>query len=258
MIKLLDNSEWDKDELKLKMYDDTFYYDYLGNASLSSSSAKPLYKSPQAYRKYVRENISNKKAIRDGKLFHTLLLEEHKVSNEYLFVDSSTRTTKKFKEAEIENPNLTVMTNRELESISYLISVFESNVEASEYLRNGVAEEPGIDNIFGFPFRAKADYLRSDMIVDIKTTQSLDGWGYKAKKVYHTDIQAYIYTQIFQVQNFVFLVIDKSTGEIKAFPVTQETLDNAEQKVKKACETYKDYVYDKTKNINQYLTIEYL
>jgi len=258
MIKLLDNSEWNKDELKLKMYDDSFYYGYLGKNALSSSSAKPLYKSPHAYKRFTRENISGNKAIREGKLFHTLLLEEEKIQHNYLFVDSSTRTTKKFKDAELDNPHLEVMTNRELESMSYLISTFESNVEASEFMRKGVAEEPGIDTLFDFPFRAKADYLRSDMIIDIKTTQTLDGWGYKAKKVYHYDMQAYIYTKIFQVQNFVFLVIDKSTGEIKSFPVTQETLDGAEKKVQIACETYKDYMYDKTKSINQYLTTEYL
>ena len=34
MIKLLDDTEWEEKELIDRMYDDSFYYDYLGKDSL--------------------------------------------------------------------------------------------------------------------------------------------------------------------------------------------------------------------------------
>ena len=253
MIKLLDGSEWNKEELKLKMYDDKFYYGFLGENALSSSSAKPLYKSPLAYSKYINQSISNEKALREGRLFHSLLLEYETIQKKYVFVDVSSRTTKKYKEAVEENKGCEVFLERELASISYLISIFENNVIASSYLRDGVTEEPGIGELFGFPFRAKADYITSDLIIDVKTTNSLDGWEWAAKKTWHYDMQAWIYTQIFGIQNFVFLVIDKGTGEIGEFPVTEETLEVAGEKVKLACQVYREYFYEKTKSINEYI-----
>lgn len=253
MIKLLDGSEWNKEELKLKMYDDSFYYGYLGKNALSSSSVKPLYKSPMAYKSYITESISNEKPLREGRLFHSLLLEYETIQKKYVFVDASTRSTKKYKEAVEENKGYEVFLEKELRSISYLISIFESNVEASSYLRNGVAEEPGIGELFGFPFRAKADYVTSDLIIDVKTTNSLDGWEWSAKKSWHYDMQAWIYTQIFGIQNFLFLVIDKGTGEIGEFSITKETLEIAGDKVELACQRYSDYFYEKTKNVNEYI-----
>ena len=253
MIKLLDDTEWEEKELIDRMYDDSFYYDYLGKASLSSSRIKPLVKSPQAYEKSLIEPISNEKALRDGRLFHTLLLEYENVADRYMFIDSSTRTTKKFKECELENQDKEIMLNKELEQMSYLLARVEANYMASELLREGLAEVPMVGNIFGFPFRGKVDYIKNDLIIDVKTTSSLDGWGYAAKKKWHYDLQAYIYTELFSIQNFTFLVIDKSTSEIERWDVSQETLEIGKQKCELACQRYRDYFYDKTKNVNEFV-----
>ena len=83
MIKLLDDTEWEEKDLIDRMSDDSFYYDYLGKATLSSSRVKPLVVSPQAYEKSLIEPISNEKALRDGRLFHCLLLEYEKISEKY-------------------------------------------------------------------------------------------------------------------------------------------------------------------------------
>ena len=48
-ITLLDGSTWDKQELLEKMNDDNFYYGYLSQAALSSSSLKLLLDSPKTY-----------------------------------------------------------------------------------------------------------------------------------------------------------------------------------------------------------------
>ena len=49
MIRLLDGKEWERKDLLDRMDDDGFYYGYLGEAALSSSSIKSLYESPVKY-----------------------------------------------------------------------------------------------------------------------------------------------------------------------------------------------------------------
>ena len=71
-IKLLDNTIWNTSDLIKKMYDDSFYYGYLGKAALSSSSVKNLYSAPKNYYKDLGKDISFIPAIRMGGLIHTL------------------------------------------------------------------------------------------------------------------------------------------------------------------------------------------
>ena len=54
-IKTFDNIIHDKEELIEKMYDDDFYYGYLGQNALSSSSIKTILKSPKQYLKNLTE-----------------------------------------------------------------------------------------------------------------------------------------------------------------------------------------------------------
>ena len=80
-IKLLNGEEWDRLELLDNMHSDQFYYDYLGKNSLSSSACKMLLESPNDYKKSIQgAKQKESQALRDGRLFHMALLEEHKFS----------------------------------------------------------------------------------------------------------------------------------------------------------------------------------
>lgn len=258
MIRLLDGKEWEKKELLDRMDDDNFYYGYLGEAALSSSSIKSLYESPVKYKAYLAKDSDDVPALREGRLFHMLLLEYGKIPDKYIFVDASSRNTNMFKEAKLDNPGVEVMLNKELKSMSYLVSKIEANYEASQLLRGGLEEVAGIGEINDLPFRGKADYLRTDMIVDVKTTSDLSSWVYSARYKWHYDVQAYIYMQLFNVQNFVFLVIDKSTGEIGIYECSEESLEKGKKKVEVACSNYRKYFYDKTENVNEYVRKGYI
>ena len=65
-IRLLDGSEWNVDELIDKMYDNEFYYGYLGENCLSSSSCKKLCESVEDYLFQDTTLDSNIKPLRDG------------------------------------------------------------------------------------------------------------------------------------------------------------------------------------------------
>lgn len=253
MIKLLDDTEWEKEDLIKRMDDDSFYYGYLGEVALSSSSVKSLYESPVKYKNYLAKDDNNIPALREGRLFHTMLLEYQKLPEKYIFVDASSRNTNKYKDAKAENPKMEIMLEKELRSMSYLIKCIESNYEASELLRGGIAEVPNIGELFGFPFRGKADYVKQGHIIDVKTTSDINSWVYGAKYKWHYDIQAYIYMELFSIQKFTFLVIDKSSGEIGIYECSEESLTNAKEKVKVACDNYNKYFYNKSENVNEYI-----
>ena len=149
MIRLLDGKEWERKDLLDRMDDDGFYYGYLGEAALSSSSIKSLYESPVKYKSYLAKDNNDVPALREGRLFHMLLLEYGKIPDKYVFVDASSRNTKMFKEAKLDNPGVEVMLHKELRSMSYLVSKIEANYEASQLLRDGLEEMPSIGEING-------------------------------------------------------------------------------------------------------------
>lgn len=252
-ITLLDGKQWDKDELLSRMYDDKFYYGYLAEAALSSSSAKKLLTSPKQYVNSLSETNNNVPALREGRLFHMMALEEHKIDDHYLFIDSSTRTTNKFKDFAAENPHKEIMLTKEFNALNDLLKHLHRSLEASELLRGGTAEVPMIGNIFGYPFRGKADYLKDGHVIDLKTTSKLDGWVWTAKNTWHYDMQCYIYRKLYNVQKFTFLVIEKGTGEIAIYDCSEETIEKAGHKLKKVCNIYEEYFIRKSKDPNEFV-----
>ena len=84
-VTLLDNTTWSYPELKEALNKDSFYYGYLNKAALSSSSAKILYQSAKSYHKSLNKKQEETKALRDGRLFHTLVLESDIFFDKYDF-----------------------------------------------------------------------------------------------------------------------------------------------------------------------------
>ena len=240
-IRLLDGRIVPVDEILELMKDDEYYYGYLGKAALSSSSAKLLYKSPKKYANSLLYEQKMTPALRDGNLLHTMVLEPHMLDSRYEVVSLSSRTTKSFKEAE-NNTDKIVMLEKEYRGITWLKKAIDECNEASSMFTGGVPEEPMIGNLFGLPFRGKADYLRSDCIVDLKTTSDIVSWKYTSKKVWHYDMQAYIYSKLFGVSNFIFVVVEKGSGDIDIVEVSPATFDSGEEKLSNAVANYNNYV----------------
>jgi len=206
-IKTFDNKIWDKQELIDNMYDDTFYYGYLGKQALSSSSLKMVLSSPKTYKYVTKYGQSETQPLRDGKLFHTMILEPHKI-DELTIVDVATKAGKAYKEA--KEQGLEVYTTNEIKAAERLADAILRNDEAVHYMSKAQFEIPEIAMINGIPFRAKADILKDNMIVDLKTTTGLNEFRYSADK-YSYDLQAYLYREMFNVDEFVFVCIDKGS-----------------------------------------------
>ena len=238
-ITLLDGSTWDKQELLEKMNDDSFYYGYLSQAALSSSSLKLLLDSPKTYYNVTQYGSEESQALRDGWLFHTAILEPEVFSSQ-VFVDVQSKNTKAYKEAKEEHGK--VFTMAEKNNAERISDAFLRNTKAVELITDCEFEVPVIGDVMGFPFRGKADVLGKNRIVDLKTTTDIKAFPYSAKK-YSYDVQCYLYSNLFGVdyKDFVFLAICKKSLDIAIYHCSEEFYFSGEQKIEKALVVYDTY-----------------
>jgi len=249
-IKTFDNKIWDKQELIDNMYDDTFYYGYLGKQALSSSSLKMVLSSPKTYKYVTKYGQSETQPLRDGKLFHTMILEPHKI-DELTIVDVATKAGKAYKEAKAEGKE--VYTTNEIKAAERLADVILRNDEAVHYMSKAQFEIPEIAMINEIPFRAKADILKDNMIVDLKTTTGLNEFRYSADK-YSYDLQAYLYREMFNVDEFVFVCIDKGSLDIGIFECSDEFYEKGKRKLEQGIDNYKYFFGENSDvDLNQYV-----
>jgi len=189
-ITTFDGVEHDKEEMIEKMYDDDFYYGYLGKQVLSSSSLKKLLSSPNEYlRSLEEEDATESQPLRDGKLFHWNILEPEKFAALNV-IEVASKNTKAYKAAKAELGE--VYCRKEIDTAEALASVMKKNKPAMSMLENADFEVPAIDVIDGIPFRGKADIVQGTKIIDIKTTADLEGFNFSAYR-FGYDLQAYLY-----------------------------------------------------------------
>lgn len=240
-IKLLDNSVHEQQELIDNAYSDEFYYGYLGKTAFSSSNLKLLLDSPKSYHYAMTYgNESSSQALRDGYLFHIMVLEPEKM-DDIVFVEVQSKNTKKFKEAKAEYPD--VFTAKERDDAERLVDAISKNSRAMELMRDSRTEIPAVGNLFGYPFRAKADILKNKGgIVDLKTTIDVRNFNRSAYK-FRYFLQVYIYCQLFDCSydQFKFLCIDKKNLDIAVWDVSKEFYEVGEEQVQRAIEIYEEY-----------------
>lgn len=254
MIKTFDNKEWQREDILKRMYDDEFYYGYLGSNALSSSSAKKLIQSPKAYLKSLKIN-SDAQPLRDGRLVHLSVLEPQKVKD--LTIIDGSKATKAFKQAVIELGSANVYTRSEFNNANYIAeSVLKCN-EVTNLLKGAEFEVPEIAMIDGLPFRGKADVLNGNVVIDLKTTGDITRFKWSAKN-FSYDLQAALYMKMFNADAFIFVVVDKDTKDIMICDCSDEFIRTGLRKLDTAIEQYKYFFQDEVPNLNNYITHETL
>lgn len=251
MITLLNNENWNRDEILAQMYNDDFYYGHLGKHALSSSSLKMILKSPKTYRNvtlYGNDDGGDSPALSQGKLVHWMVLEPHKIDKLH-FVEASSKATKIYKEAKAEHGE--VFLNKERTAAERIADAVLRNEAALKLLNKSEFEVPEIAMLEGLPFRAKADILKGDTIIDLKTSADLSSFKWSCEK-YGYDLQAYMYKRMFGAKDFKFLVIDKASTDIGIFETTDEFISRGEAKFHNAVKNYK-YFFQEENDIDQYV-----
>jgi hypothetical protein len=254
MIKTFDNKEWKHEDIIKRMYDDEFYYGYLGSNALSSSSAKKLLQSPKAYIKSLNVN-QDAQPLRDGRLVHLSVLEPQKVKD--LTIVEGSKATKAFKEAVLDVGSANVYTRSEFNNANYVANAVLKCSEVTDLLKGAEFEVPQASMIDGLPFRGKADILNGNVIIDLKTTADITKFRWSAKH-FSYDLQAALYTKMFDADAFIFVVVDKNTKDIMICDCSDEFMRTGLEKLEMAIERYKYFFQDEIPNLDNYVTNETL
>ena len=141
---------------------------------------------------------------------------------------------------------------KERYDVERLAESFYNNSRAVDMMQHTQKEVPAIGNLFGMPFRAKADVLGDGYIVD------LNYWQHKqieySAREYLYRCQAYIYCKLFDIdyRDFTFIAIDKTTATIGFYGVSEKSFIAGKYDVEQAVDVYKEYFIDKNKEVYDY------
>ena len=241
-------------EIKEKLKDDSLYYGEYGKQWLSNSDIYSLLNNPKNFRIKQEET----KAMLEGRLFHTAMLEPHKL-DDFFIVDVSSRNTKAYKEYVAENNKMALLTH-EAENILNVVDVMKSNIAMYDeiYKDGNIYEVPMIKMINGRNWKGKADIICHDKIIDLKTTSDLSKFKYSASK-YNYDSQAFIYQELFGLP-MEFYVIDKTTLQLAIYKPSEEFIQKGSLKVIEAMEVHERFFCNEldAEDINQNIIHEIL
>ena len=239
---MLDGTDYDQQWLIDKAVDDEFYYGALNKIALSSSSLKILLDSPKTFHNVqTYGQKQNSPALLQGRVIHTMILEPERFNDIFEVVDVSSKNTKAFKEAQLDNPK-TCITRTDMSKAERITDAFHRNEHAKHFLKQSQTEKPMVDLISGFAFRGKADIWNESFIADIKTTTDLKAFRYSADK-YGYDMQCYIYCNLFNrsFKDWYFISLDKASCDIGIYDVSEEFYKRGEAKFNRAIKVYKDF-----------------
>ena len=231
------------------MHSNEFYYGYLSKAALSSSSLKLLLTSPKTYYNVTKYGNPESQALRDGWLFHTAILEPDVFASQ-IFVDVDSKNSKAYKLAKEEHGK--VFTRKEKQDAERLADAFLRNEKALKLIQDAEFEIPMIGEVMGMPFRAKADVLGNNKIIDLKSTSDIKAFPYSAKK-YGYSVQCYLYCELYGIdyKDFTFIAMDKGSLDVGIFHCSEEFYLDGKEKTIKAIEIYDTYFLQAT-DLDQY------
>ena len=221
-----------KTEVIQKLINDEDYYGEFGKQYLSNSDIKTLLNNPLE----LKQPSKQIPAFLVGGYFHTAILEPDKLKN-FKVIESTTRNTKAYKE--ISQGEMCLL-QHEVDQCELLIEKVMDNRVCRDLIHGDDVEfeRPEITELFGNKWKGKADIVNHSekLVIDLKTTAELDKFHWSAKK-YNYDSQAYIYRELFGYE-FIFIAVDKKTGQIGIFDCSTDFYKSGMNKVEKASEAY--------------------
>jgi len=234
-----------------KLKDNKEYYNGIGKQYISNSDIGTLLKNPKLFGVSREDDIN----LAKGRLFHQMLLEPEKVID-FPTIDVSSRNTKKYKEFITEEIPFALLT-KEVEQVNSYVHAIDSNFAFFNIIEGSEHEVPVIGELFGVPFKGKADIVTEYDVYDLKTTRNIHEFKWSARK-YNYDSQAYIYQELFG-KPMTFLVVCKETLQTGKFVCTENFVDGGREKVERAVEVYKRFFGENPmEDINTYYITEEL
>lgn len=214
--------------------------DYFAAPGINSSLLKLAAVAPAKYAHALQAGSPDSPALRFGRLTHTAVLEPESFTDEYVICESSTRTTKAFKEAAKANPAKTVVLEKEVDLALAIANAVQRSPQVREHEHFGdlLAPEYGRE-VTGFwregrqlaKFRADAWRLEHCMW-DLKTCASAAPddflrdamrYGYPASAAWYMRGAAALMER---PQTFLWVAVEKEPPHIvQVYEATVDLID---------------------------------
>ena len=231
-----------------KLKDDKHYYGEFGKKYLSNSDIDALINNPLSFQADKPQSLP----FLYGTAFHEMAMFGKSDSMES--IESSTRSTKIYKQSILDNGKEIMLLNKEADEIVEMVDIFKSNENIKNIFddKSIQFEVPMVDTLTAnkLSWKGKADIVTDDYIYDIKTCSKLKSFR-NSSKAYNYDSQAFIYSKLFQ-KPMRFLVIEKGTGLIGLFETSDEAYNNGFYKVESAEEQYLKYFVNKEEELRNF------
>ena len=236
-----------------------------GKRHLSYSSLKVALTDMAKFDMYMKGELRfESPALAFGTLYDMLLFEREKAMDTYIVLSKDkviaecSEKTKDSKRPEMTNEYKAVKARLqdELEAEGRVVCSADDWKQAndmidrledcgltSSLLGSGNYQVEFNDTINGVEVKGFLDCLGDDFIVDSKSTMSVDKFRYSVRDFAY-DIQAYLYTKVFGIDKFYWLVQEKSHPYLPAVvECSEETLFAGEMKFINAVDRVRAFLY---------------
>ena len=229
----------------------------VGKPHLSYSSLKYALGDMRLWEMYMRGQLKKEsEALTFGSLYDMLLFEPEKAHDTYFVLSDDDivadiggkypRSTKRYKEWKAEQTEANV--GKELASQEdwkkaheMIQRLKDCGLYDKRFAGGKCQVEVNVD-IDGVPLKGFLDCLQDDCIIDSKSSRSIDKFRYDVNS-WSYDIQAYVYTKVFDIPDFYWVVQEKAfpfyPADVKC---SEETLFRGEMKFHQALENIQAYL----------------
>ena len=240
----------------------------VGKPHLSYSSLKYALGDMRLWEMYMKGQLKKEsEALTFGSMYDMLLFEPDKARERYYTLDDSEviasiggkspRNTKRYREWKAEEQTKR-SSDKELASEAdwkkaheMIQRLKDCGLYDKRFAGGKYQVEFNVD-IDGVPLKGFLDCIQDDCIIDSKSSRSIDKFRYDVNS-WSYDIQAYIYTKVFDIPNFYWVVQEKAypfyPADVKC---TEETLFRGEMKFHQALENIQAYLNGDTETKQHY------
>lgn len=216
-------------------------------SAVSKSWLDQIDRSPAHLRAYLDGQREETPAMTFGRLVHCAVLEPDLLDDQFAVIPSDiNRRTKVGKEEftawEKEHAHHTIVTSAQLADAKAIRDSVLRSKAASALLGKGAPEQSvvWIDSQTGERCKARADWLRDSVIVDVKTTQDARPDAFmRSIANYRYDVQAAHYGRGFERERFAFIAVEKTPPYGVAVYLADDTIRERGQEARiRNLETY--------------------
>jgi hypothetical protein len=242
----------------------------VGKPHLSYSSLKYALGDMRLWEMYMRGQLKKESdALIFGSLYDMLLFEPEKAHDTYFVLDDGDivasiggkypRSTKRYKEWKAEQVDK--QANKELASQEDWTKAHEMIQRLKDCglydsrFAGGRFQVEFNEDVDGIPLKGFLDCLQDGkFIVDSKSSRSIDKFRYDVNS-FSYDIQAYVYTKVFGIKDFYWVVQEKAYPYYPAdVKCSEETLFRGEMKFHQALENINEWLNGTKKTEEYYAT----